>query len=141
MGEAFDRQVAAFVDKYNKRMRAAAKTAVQDTVALAQRPGPKGTMRIDTGFLRASISAALGRMPSGPSSNEEGREYPKDGTFFATEVATTLIRWQPGEEVIYVGWCANYARPREYVDRFMRNATDQWQQTVDKAVKAAKKAL
>lgn len=135
----FDKQVSDFVDKYKKRLRATAKLAVQDTVNMAQVPVAKGgLMRVDTGFLRASIAANVGGMPAGPSRNS-GEDV--DWTFQGSPMAATLVRWNPEDETLYVGWTANYARPREYRDGFMRTATDKWPETVDRVARKVRQRI
>ena len=129
----FGKQVAILTGKYKKRLRATARMSVQKTVDIAQKPRSKGgRMRIDTGFLRASIAANVGSMPSGESVGDN------DVDFTGIPIAVTLITWEPADEKIYVGWTANYARPREFQDGFMRGATELWPQTVDAAVKQVK---
>jgi hypothetical protein len=135
----FSRDVDAFIKKVHQRYRAVARTAVQDTVAIAQRTeGEGGRMRVDTGFLRASIQGALGvTPPSGPVRPPKGTgkgEYV--GRLVAGEpLSVTLLKWDPlkGQQIT-VGWTANYARHREYQDGFLRGAVEQWSTTVRKAV-------
>lgn len=119
----FGIQVAAYVKKYKKRLRAIAKESVQETIALAQVPtGDGGRMRIDTGFLRASIAANVGSMPIGDSVNTK-----ESVTYEGTALSAALLEWNPElGETIFVGWTANYARYREYEDGFLRGAVEQW---------------
>jgi len=127
----FSRQIDAAVAKYKLRMDLTAKHAVQETVRLAQRIEKEGgRMLVDTGFLRASIQGSTGAMPTGVSINpdptgEETIEYNGEG------VAASIIKWQPGLEILYIGWTANYARPREAKDGFLRGAVEQWDGTVN----------
>lgn len=143
MSLSFAQQVAAFADKYDKRLRASARYAVQETVEMAQKPlRAGGRMRIDTGFLRASIQAAIGYMPAGPVVNELEQNYP-DGTQVAGDpVSVTLLKWTPFDgQHLFIGWTANYARYREYEDGFLRGATEQWDATVKAAVKRVKREI
>jgi hypothetical protein len=132
----FSRKVDKWVSKAEKRIRAVARTAVQDVVNDANTPRPAGRMRVDTGFLRASIAAALGRMPSGERQNPGDTAVP----YNEGAVSAVLLRWQPGKDDLYVGWTANYARPREYRDGFLRGATEKWDEYVDSAAKRARRA-
>jgi hypothetical protein len=136
---SFADQITKHAETYRKRMRATAREAVQDTVAIAQETrGAGGRMRVDTGFLRASIQGAIGHMPSGPTTNGEDKNYP-DGTVVAGEpVSVTLLKWEPGEQHLFIGWTANYARPREYQDGFLRGAVELWPTTVDVAARRVK---
>ena len=130
----FGQQVAAHVAKYKRRLRDTARTAVQDTVEMAQRQRPAGRMRIDTGFLRASIQAGLGQMPSGPTTNEGNQTYAEGQQVAGEPVSVTLLRWNM-QDTLFVGWTANYARAREAQDGFLRGAVELWDQTVDAAAK------
>ena len=136
---SFSEQIAAFNRKCEKRMRAVARTAVQETIAEAQTPqGRGGRLRIKTGFLRASIAAALGRMPSGESENPGNRQFDWD----IDALAPTLLRWDPNTgETLFVGWLASYARAREYHDGFMRGAAENWDANVKKANEEAQRRI
>ncbi len=135
----FANQIDRFARKYERRYRAIARTSVQDTIAMAQRTrGEGGRMRVDTGFLRASIQAGLYNLPQGPAQPRKGAvkgEY--IGQQVAGEpVAVTLLKWDPNIEVpLFVGWTANYARHREAKDGFLRGSVELWDQTVRKAAK------
>lgn len=154
----FEDQVNKFARKYEARLRAIGRTAVQETVSIAQEVaippnaaqgavssggklgGGGGRMRVDTGFLRASIQAALHTMPSGPTKNEGThggkKKYSVGSQASGEPVAATLLRWDPNKsDVLFVGWTAGYARIREAHDGFNRGAVEKWDQTVLKAVK------
>lgn len=134
----FHQQVAAFAEKYKKRLRATARESVQRTIAIAQETrGEGGRMRVDTGFLRASIAANVGSMPSGESQPAAGENY----TFDGVSIATALLKWEPSDETLFVGYIANYARPREYQDGFMRGATERWSITVEEVAREVRKSL
>jgi len=98
-------------------------------------------MRFDTGFLRASIQAALGTMPSGPTTNEGGRTFSEGQQVAGEPVSVTLLRWEPGRDTLFVGWTANYARFREAKDGFLRGAVELWPRTVDAAAKRVRKRI
>ena len=131
----FSKQIGRFNDKFERRYRAVARTAVQDTVAIAQRPrGAGGRMPVVTSFLRASIAANVGSMPSGESVNPGGRF-----TYTGTILAESLLKWRPEKgEVLYVGWVAQYSRYMEARYGFLRGATEVWDITVAKAAKKVK---
>lgn len=136
---SFSEQIAAFNRKAESRLRAAARTAVQDTVEEAQTVrGRGGRMRVRFGFLRASIAAAIGQMPSGETENPDKRTF----DYSPDSIAATLLRWDPNSgESIFVGWTANYARHREAHDGFLRGAVENWDQHVDKAAKEATRRI
>jgi len=136
---SFSSEVNNHLAQYRKRLQFVARDATQRVVNEAQRNTAKGgRMRVDTGFLRASIQAKTGSMPSGPSTNETGRIYSGDQQADGLPIAAALIRWQPAREPLYIGWTANYARWREYQDGFMRGAAERWQEFVRRSVRLAK---
>lgn len=146
----FGKQVAGYVETYKKRLRATAREATQETVAIATKPRAKGgRMRVDTGFLRASGVAAVGQMPSGPTTNEGNTDYGDgereglpDKQVSGEPIAVTLLRWDPNTgKPLFYGFTANYARPREYKDGFLRGATELWPDTVDKAAREARRRI
>lgn len=132
---SFSEQIAAFNRKAEKRIRAAGRDAVQETVAEAQTVrGRGGRMRVKTGFLRASIAAAIGQMPSGETENTDNETF----NYQVDSIAATLLQWDPSsEDKLFIGWTANYARPREYRDGFLRGAVENWEQNVKSASRQA----
>ena len=139
MGQ-FSNKIRQFREQYRKRYRATARLAVSDTIRMAQRTtGEGGRMRVQTGFLRASVQGAINHMPSGPTSNEDNKQY-AGGTQVAGEpIAVTLAKWDPLKgQVLFIGWTANYARPREYKDGFLRGSVEMWDSTVDRAAARVK---
>ena len=135
---SFAKDCQKYTDQYRKRLNFVAKDATQRLVNDAQRSVAKGgRLRIDTGFLRASIAAKIGGRPSGESSNPEGLRYSESETASGVTIAASLIRWKPATETIYIGWVANYARWREYEDGFLRGAVERWDEFVRRAVNEA----
>lgn len=126
MAKTFSAQVDDWIAKSERLSMAALQQATQAVINEANTPVAKGgRMRVDTGFLRNSLKANIGSMPSGASSA---------GNWDDAEVVLTLTRLQPGQ-VFYAGWTANYARPREHHDGFLRMATQKWQEQVDAAAR------
>ena len=137
-GSDFAGDVAKFGQRYKARLRATAREAVQETVSMAQRVEDQGgTMRVDTGFLRASIQAGLHTMPSGevrPRKGAKKNEYVRQVA--GEPIATALLRWDPStSDRLFVGWTANYARTRDAKDSFLSSAVEVWDQTVWRAAK------
>lgn len=91
-------------------------------------------MRVDTGFLRASGQASLTGMPTGPGRGSPDGTYPPD----TTSVIVTIANAKVGEDRIFFGWTANYARYRESRDAFLRLAVQKWDQIVSSNVAKAK---
>jgi len=137
-------QMDKMIRVYEQRLTATMKNSVQDTIGNAQVPvGAGGRMRIKTGFLRASIQAAIGSMPSGPTrgTGEKDEKYPIGAQVAGEPVAAALLRWNPFTQTFFVGWTASYARAREYKDGYLRTATNKWQQTVKRNAAEAKKQI
>ena len=44
-------------------------------------------------------------------------------------------------DTVYVGWTANYARPREYRDGFLASAAQKWPDFVDKNAARARREI
>ncbi len=136
----FEDQINKFARKYEARLKLIAQISVQDTVSMAQKTRPEGgRMLIDTGFLRASVQAGVGQMPSGPTRGKKGAkkgEYAIGTQVTGEPVSVTLLRWDPNKSIpVFIGWTANYARHREAQDGFLRGAVEKWDQIVFKAVK------
>ena len=129
MAKTFSAQVDDWIAKSQALSMAVLQQATQAVINEANTPVAKGgRMRVDTGFLRNSLKANIGSMPSGASS---------PGNWDDSEVVLTLTRLQPGQ-VFYAGWIANYARPREHYDGFLRMAAQKWQDQVDAAARQLK---
>ena len=129
MTKSFSAQVDDWIAKSERLSMAVLQQATQAVINEANTPVAKGgRMRVDTGFLRNSLKAKIGSMPSGASS---------PGNWSDAEVVLTLTRLQPGQ-VFYAGWLANYARPREHYDGFLRMAVQKWQEQVDAAARQLK---
>lgn len=159
MREDFGEQVKKWVTKAEKRYRATTKTAVKNVVNDAQTPkGKGGNMPVITSFLRGSLVAAVGEMPSGATKPNKGDEStPANETQEGSGFAYALALWEPNaEEVFYVGWSAAYARRIEYGfdgtdslgrkykqqgSGFLRLATQNWDEHVKKAARKAVRTI
>ena len=129
MAKTFSAQDDDWIAKSERLSMAVLQQATQAVINDANTPVAKGgRMRVDTGFLRNSLKAKIGSMPSGTATA---------GNWSDAEVVLTLTRLQPGQ-VFYAGWLANYARPREHYDGFLRMATQKWQEQVDAAARQLK---
>jgi len=140
MSQDFGRKVNALAEKYKKRVKAVGREAVQELISAAQvTRGEGGRMRVDTGFLRASIQGALGTMPRGPVGNPKRVDFRNTNQAAGENISSVLLRWDPTKPIpIYVGWTANYARVRESKDGFLRGAVENWDVYVERAVARAK---
>ena len=115
----FRSDVSKFVRSCDVRMEGAFKESVQRVIDQAEKPRAKGgNMPVDTGYLRNSGMAEIGRLPSGePSKGNQA------------ESTLKIAKAKPGE-TIYYGWTAAYARAMEHRYGFMRLAVSQWQRIV-----------
>jgi len=148
----FGKQVEAFVKETELRLRLVLREAVQETVSRAQRvmirpeaspeailqsalEGGDGRMPVVTGFLRASILAAIDKIPSGQSDNP-GKEKFAVGSYVGEPISVALLKWDPNrDETLYVGWTAHYAKYVEAHRGFLQGAVELWDVNVKKAVK------
>lgn len=139
----FANDVKKFENKFVRRFRATARGAVQTTLMTAQRTrGQGGRMRVDTGFLRASIQGSTTGMPSGPTTNVNDDSFSLSAQVAGKPIVQVLLDWHPErQQPLFVGWTANYARPREYKDGFLRGAVERWDSHVKVAAKIAEKGI
>ena len=124
--------------EYKLRMQVVLQEATQELVRQVQvTTGEGGRMRVVTGFLRGSIRGAINQVPMGDSDNPTGRIVNSDASTESISVA--LLKWDPNKgDDFYVGWTANYARFREYHDRFLGLAVQNWDMIVDDTVKSVR---
>jgi len=128
--QTFSAQVRAFTNKAERRLLAVHKQSAQDVIDLAQTTVNRGgRMRVDTGFLRASGAASLGGLPFGDTQPADGESY----TYSDSDVALVINQAGLGDTVFF-GWTANYARPREARDGFLRTSAQMWQAIVSNNV-------
>lgn len=140
MTRSFSAQVSKLTANYDRRLTAVLRQSVQDVAQEASRPrGEGGRMRVDTGFLRNSISAAVGSVPTGPgtpsSKGDPGNESASE------DVALVLAQAVAGGPDIYVGWTADYAGVRNYKDGFLTAAAQNWPKYVRKNATRAERLI
>lgn len=132
----FKAQVDDQVRTVRRRLLAVQQQSTIDVLRKAQETDKTGgTMRVKTGFLRHSLRVSLDGMPFGPIRGEEGKTYDWESesqSDFLAEIAKVKLG-----RTIYAGWTANYARPREYRDNFLRRALQKWQQIVERNAERA----
>lgn len=135
MSKSFSAQVNEHIRKSKARMEAVVKTAAQAVVNDASTPVAKGgRMPVDTGFLRNSLSAAIGTMPQGPS------DPMVEGQGDLDAVSLVIANMKAGQ-TLYMGWSAAYSRPMEARYGFRDAAAQKWQQHVNAAVEEAKRRI
>lgn len=125
-------------------LEAVFKESVQELASVASLPrSAGGRMRVDTGFLRASLMASTSQMPSiNPAARPvDGATYVPDG-----QVELVILGADIGQ-TIYMGWTASYAAHREYGangqpgDHFLETAAQQWPAIVDRTAAQVKSRL
>lgn len=136
-------QLDAWARKVEARTGAIVKTAVQtmademnlDGPSVARPEGGKGgRLPVDTGFLKNSIAAAIGRLPKGPSDPRTDKEGDPSA------VALVIEQWDL-KQTLYIGWTAVYARKQELNYGFVEAALQKWPDFVGDAVAEAKRRM
>jgi len=142
---SFSAAVAQWADKVEGAVEAVFKEATQEVVEHMQKPaGHGGRMRVDTGFLRASLLASSTSMPAINASSKptEGRAYSPDFAQVEAVIAGADIG-----DTLYFGYTAAYAGHREYgangqpADGFVRMAAQNWPIIVDRKAAELKARL
>ncbi len=142
---SFSAAVAQWAEKVEGGVEAVFKESVHEVVEEMQTPvGQGGRMRVDTGFLRASLLASSTSMPAINASSKptEGMAYSPD---FA-QVEAVIAGADTGD-TLYFGYTAAYAGHREYgangqpADGFVRMAAQNWPIIVDRKAAELKSRL
>jgi hypothetical protein len=132
----FSAQVSKWAAKSEKRVEAVFKQATQDVAEQVKKPVSQGgNMRVDTGFLRASLMASTAHMPriNKDAKPSPGQTYNGGDSEIALVIAGAEIK-----DTIYLGFTASYAAPREYHDGFVRLTAQNWPKIVDNAARVIK---
>ncbi len=137
--KSFSATVSERVAQYKKRLNATFKESAKDLVKEVTLPTTQGgKIRVDTGFLRSSLTASTSAMPliQADARPTEGQTYqPDDGAIEAVIIGAQL------GQTLYFGFVASYARPREYKDGFVRSAAQNWQSIVSRNAEKAIRAF
>lgn len=132
MAKSATATVTAWVLETKARVLAVRNESAQRIVEIAQTPMAEGgRMRVDTGFLRASLVAFTGDggMPA-------ARANPGGAFAYDAGQVSLVIAGADLDDRLTFAYTANYARPREYgangqsPDAFVRMAAQQWQRVV-----------
>jgi hypothetical protein len=118
------------------RLTAVVRPAAQMVAEVVKRPvGAGGRMRVLTGFLRSSLMASTTSMPQIDfgANNAAKQIFAGDDT----QINLVIAGYKPGQ-VIYLGFTAAYAAPREYADGFVRLTAQRWPQIVNDAARIIK---
>ena len=128
-------QLDAWAAKAVGRTETVLRTAVSDMVEDMQVPTAQGgRMRVDISFLRNSIKAGIGVIPSGPSDPKVDPQGDSHNVF-------TVINTWDCKQPLYIGYSANYAAYRELYDGFVEGAVQRWPEFVDDALTKAKREI
>jgi hypothetical protein len=138
MADDFAAQVDAWCLQAKGLITAVAKESAKRVVEVMQTTrGAGGRMRVDTGFLRASLMASTAAMPLMSRQRPPGEgSFHRDGATYTPEQVTLTIASWNGATPIHFGFTANYAAAREFgargqaPDGFVRGAVSQWPQIV-----------
>jgi hypothetical protein len=136
----FAASVGAWAAKSRARILAVRNESAQRVVEVMQTPiAQGGNLRVDTGFLRASLVAINGTGLPTQVSHGGGERY----TYDAGQVGLVILDADVSDTLTFV-YTANYAKPREYGSRgqpgdaFVRLAAQQWGRIVAEVVTEAK---
>lgn len=136
---SFTGVVTAWVAQTKARQIAVRNESAQRVVEIMQTPvAAGGRMRVDTGFLRASLVAINGDALPSQVIHPGGQSYTYDGGQTSLVIAGADLT-----DTLTFVYTANYARPREYGargqpgDRFVGLAAQQWQRVVTEVVAEA----
>ena len=143
MAKTFSAQVDEFVATYKKRLNAIVRSSAQDLVNEVQTPaGHGGNMRVDTGFLRASLQSSISEMPSISGTARPAPNSPKNSfSYNDSQVTLTINNAKIGVDTIYFGFTASYAPFREYKDGFVKLAAQNWAKIVTRNVEKSIRAF
>lgn len=142
---SFSASVATWADKVEGAFEVIFKEAAQEVVEEMQKPtGQGGRIRVDTGFLRASLMASTTMMPTikANANPVEGESYTPDFAQIEAVIAGADIG-----DTLYFGYTASYAAYREYgangqpPDAFVRIAAQNWPIIVDRKAADLKRRL
>lgn len=145
--QSFSAAVSAWVAKSERRIETVFKEATQDVISEMQEVGPSaanpngfgtGNMPVDTGFLRASLQAAINQPGAAavvfrPPSVTSAKYDP-------SPVALTIAGAKLGQ-VIYATYGAAYAPRMEARYGFVRLASQNWQDIVSRRAKIVRRRV
>ncbi|SFS42277.1 hypothetical protein [Brevundimonas viscosa] len=130
---SFSAQISAFVAKTKERREAVHKESAQRVVEVMQTPrGLGGNLRVNTGFLRASL---IGTTSVALPATREKPDGPAAFSYDAGQISLVIAGAEITQPLTFV-YTANYARPREYGargqpgDRWVALAAQRWPQIV-----------
>lgn len=141
---SFSATIRDWAKKVPEAAEAVRNESAQEVVEDMQTPTSKGgRMRVDTGFLRASLMASTSAMPS------MTRDKPAEGGTYGYDAGQieATIAGSDFEDTLYFGYTANYAGYREYgargqpPDAFVRTAAQKWPQIVERNTNRVRKAF
>lgn len=139
MSNSFEAQVKAFADKAIDKLETIFRASSQDVAKeMSTTVGNGGNMRVDTGFLRASMLASLSTLPPVDPNGRPASDAPKNSYRYDAEAVNLTIAKATLKDTISIGFTAAYARPREYKDGFVRLAAQNWQTIVSNNVAKVK---
>lgn len=131
---SFAAQVSGWVRETKERREAVHKESAQRIVGIMQTPrGAGGNLRVDTGFLRASLLATTSTALPPTVDQPDGQQ---SFSYDAGQINLTIAGADISQPLTFV-YTASYARPREYGsrgqagDRWVALAAQRWVQTVN----------
>lgn len=133
---SFSAQIASAVAEIKGGLDGVIMQSAQDVIEDASLPTDQGgNLKVDTGFLRNSLSIAINSEPSGPTEKPKGYNEPDRN--LTPVIEASIAGFQAGDTIM-ARWTANYAKYQEYGSRgragraFVRQAAQKWQEIVSK---------
>lgn len=133
---SFSAQIASAVAEIKGGLDGVIMQSAQDVLNDASLPTDQGgNLKVDTGFLRNSLSIAINAEPSGPVEKPKGYDEPDRN--LAPAIEASIAGYQAGDTIM-ARFTANYAIHQEYGSRgragraFVRQAAQKWQAIVTK---------
>ncbi|WP_062233206.1 hypothetical protein [Aureimonas sp. N4] len=142
---SFSASVGAWAQKVEGAVEAVFKQSVQELVREVQKTRNEGgRMRVDTGFLRASLLASTSMMPRINPAAKPAKDAGPNSVPYNFGTIEAVIAGSELGQTIYLGYTASYAGYREYGvndqpgDAFVRTAAQRWSSIVEAEAAKAK---
>lgn len=138
----FALQLKEFADLSKKALLAVHRGATQEVADRVRIPvGKGGRIRVDTGFLRASLMGSTAAMPpidptARPPADAQPNSFAPNNQQISLAIASATL-----DETFYLGFTAAYAQYRENLDLYVETVALSWPAIVDVEVTIVRKNL
>lgn len=144
--KSFSAQVSSWVNETEGRMIAVFRESAQDVISEMQEVGPSvanpdssgtGNLPVDTGFLRASLQAAI----NSPAAGMQFREPLSQSVAYDPSPVALVIAGAKLGDAVYATYAASYAPQMEEKYGFVRLAAQNWQSIVNRRAAIVKRRV